>query len=107
MCIRDRPKVTDEMELFLLRLMNKLKLSGETEKLAVSYLKLAKENKLTSGRSPISLAAACIYLASLNSGLSITQKEVARVSGITEVTLRNRCKELVEVAKRRGLFLHF
>jgi transcription initiation factor TFIIB len=102
-----KPKVADEMELFLLRLMNKLKLSGETEKLAVSYLKLAKENKLTSGRSPISLAAACIYLASLNSGLSITQKEVARVSGITEVTLRNRCKELVEVARRRGLNLHF
>lgn len=102
-----RPKATDELELFLFRLMNKLKLSGETEKLALSYLKLAKENKLTSGRSPISLAAACIYLASLNSGLSITQKEVARVSGITEVTLRNRCKELAEVAKMRGLNLRF
>ncbi|MBO3757836.1 MAG: hypothetical protein JTT14_01855, partial [Candidatus Brockarchaeota archaeon] len=75
-------KATDELELFLLRLMNKLKLSGKTEKLAVSYLNLAKENKLTSGRSPISLAAACIYLALLNSGLPITQKEVARVSGI-------------------------
>jgi transcription initiation factor TFIIB len=102
-----KSKISDEMELFLLRLMNKFKLSGKSEKLAMSYLKLAKENKLTAGRSPLSLAAACIYLASLNSGLSLTQKEVARISGVTEVTLRNRCKELVDIANSRGLNLHF
>jgi len=40
------------------------------------------------------LAASSLYLASLKTGEKISQKQVAVASGVTEVTIRNRCKGL-------------
>ncbi|EQD48835.1 Transcription factor TFIIB, cyclin-related domain protein, partial [mine drainage metagenome] len=41
-------------------------------------------------------SAAAIYIASLQCGERRTQREVAEVAGVTEVTIRNRYKELTE-----------
>ncbi len=50
----------------------------------------------TSGRSlsPAGTTAAAVYLACLTCGESRSQAEVARVSGVSEVTLRNRYKAM-------------
>jgi transcription initiation factor TFIIB len=40
------------------------------------------------------MAAAAIYIACLQQNEKITQKEIAEVAGVTEVTVRNRYKEL-------------
>jgi len=42
------------------------------------------------------VAAAAIYVASILLGERRTQREVAEVAGVTEVTIRNRYKELAE-----------
>ena len=42
------------------------------------------------------MAAAAIYIASVQCGERRTQREVAEVAGVTEVTIRNRYKELTE-----------
>jgi len=53
----------------------------------------------TSGRGPTGIAAAALYVASLIHGEKRTQREVADVAGVTEVTIRNRYKELIKKLK--------
>ena len=42
------------------------------------------------------MAAAALYIASVLLGERKTQRDVAEVAGVTEVTIRNRYKELTE-----------
>ena len=63
---------------------------------AIEILKDAADKELTSGRGPTGVAAASIYIASILCGERRTQREVADVAGVTEVTIRNRYKELAE-----------
>ena len=63
---------------------------------ATEILKMAEDNDLTSGKGPTGVAAAAIYIASLLTQERRTQRAVAEVAGVTEVTIRNRYKELTE-----------
>ncbi|MFQ5553718.1 MAG: transcription initiation factor IIB, partial [Thermoplasmata archaeon] len=63
---------------------------------AMDILKQATEKELTSGRGPTGVAAAAIYIASILGNERRTQREVADVAGVTEVTIRNRYKELTD-----------
>ncbi len=78
------------------RFASELGLPGEVESKAIQILKKAAEKGLTSGRGPTGVAAAAIYIASVLLGCRKTQREVAEVAGVTEVTIRNRYKELTE-----------
>ncbi|RLG37547.1 MAG: transcription initiation factor IIB [Candidatus Alkanophagales archaeon] len=73
-----------------------LGLSGDVQRKAIEIIKKAEERELTSGRGPTGVAAAAIYVASILCGERRTQREVAEVAGVTEVTIRNRYKELAE-----------
>jgi transcription initiation factor TFIIB len=75
---------------------NKLNFSSATQSKAIDIIKAAKDIQLTSGRGPIGLAAAALYVASLMTGEKRTQREIADVVGVTEVTIRNRYKEIIE-----------
>jgi len=78
------------------RFCSGLGLKGEVQSRAMEILKQAGERELTSGRGPTGVAAAAIYISSILSGERRTQREVADVAGVTEVTIRNRYKELAE-----------
>ncbi len=78
------------------RYVNALKLSGEAQEKAVELLKEAMKKGLISGRSPTGVSAAAVYIAGALAGERRTQKEVADVAGVTEVTIRNRYRELKE-----------
>ncbi len=71
-----------------------LGLSGEVQEEAIRILQKAIEKGLLSGRGPTGVAAAAVYIAALMKGEKRTQKEVAEVAGVTEVTIRNRYREL-------------
>lgn len=71
-----------------------LKLSGRVEAKALNILNQAKAKGLISGRGPLGVAAAAVYMASAMQGEWRTQHEVADVAGVTEVTIRNRYREL-------------
>ncbi len=71
-----------------------LKLSGEVQEDAIKLIKKALKKGLISGRGPTGVAAAALYIASAMHGEKKTQKEVADVAGVTEVTIRNRYREL-------------
>ena len=76
-----------------------MKLSAETQSKSVEILEHARDIELTSGRGPTGIAAAALYVASLIHGEKRTQREVADVAGVTEVTIRNRYKELIKKLK--------
>ncbi len=78
------------------RFCSGLNLKGEVQSRAVEILRQAAEKELTSGRGPTGVAAAAIYIASILCGERRTQREVAEEAGVTEVTIRNRYKELAE-----------
>ena len=78
------------------RFCSGLSLKGSVQSKSVEILRQASEKELTSGRGPTGVAAAAIYIASIICGERRTQREVAEIAGVTEVTIRNRYKELAE-----------
>jgi transcription initiation factor TFIIB len=83
-------------EQYVPRFASDLGLSDEAERRARRLLKTAKEQGVHSGKSPVGLAAAAVYAASLLTNEKVTQSEVSEVASISEVTIRNRYKELLE-----------
>jgi len=81
---------------YISRFSSILHLSPRTQNQALKILKKAEISELTSGRGPAGIAAAALYVAALMNDEKKTQREVADVAGITEVTIRNRYKELTE-----------
>lgn len=77
------------------KLSNQMGLTGIAEGVAHKILSGAKNQKLTSGRGAKSIAAAACYIASIISGEGKTQREVAEAADLTEVTIRNRYKEMM------------
>ncbi|MBI2079627.1 transcription initiation factor IIB [Candidatus Micrarchaeota archaeon] len=71
-----------------------LKLGGQVQEEAIKLIKKSLRKGLISGRGPTGVAAAALYIASAMFGEKRTQKEVADVAGVTEVTIRNRYREL-------------
>ncbi|MFB6210907.1 MAG: transcription initiation factor IIB family protein [Halobacteriales archaeon] len=80
------------------RFASELGLSDEAERRARELLESAKEQGAHSGKSPVGLAAAAIYAAALLTNEKVTQSEVSDVTDVSEVTIRNRYKELLEAA---------
>ncbi len=78
------------------RFASDLDLSDESQRTARDLLDAAKEQAVHSGKSPVGLAAAAVYAAPLITNESITQEQVSDVTGVSEVTIRNRYHELLE-----------
>ena len=80
---------------FVPRFCAELNLSGKTQNRAAELLKLAKKYHITAGKAPTGLAGAALYVAAMQEGERRTQKEISLAAGVTEATIRNRYKELV------------
>jgi transcription initiation factor TFIIB len=81
---------------FITRIGGALELSGTTQHKAAEIIRDAKKMGITAGKDPAGLAAAAIYVASLLENERRTQKEIAQAAQVTEVTVRNRYKELMK-----------
>ncbi len=81
---------------YVSKFSNQLTMQGKAEEIAHKILVMARELRLTSGRGPTGIAAAASYIASVLMGERKTQREIAEIAQVTEVTIRNRYKELVE-----------
>lgn len=82
---------------YIPRFASKLDLSGEVQSKAIDIIRKSNENGLITGKGPTGIAAAALYIASILLGERKTQKDVAEIAGVTEVTIRNRYKELAEL----------
>ncbi|OIB56623.1 transcription initiation factor IIB [Natrialba sp. SSL1] len=85
-------------EHYVPRFVSDLDLSDETERMARELLESARQEGVHSGKSPVGLAAAGVYAAALLTNEKVTQNEVSEVASISEVTIRNRYKELLEAS---------
>jgi transcription initiation factor TFIIB len=81
---------------YVSRIAAKANIPGEVQGVAVKILRKAKRKRLTMGKDPLGVASAVLYIACQKEGENVTQKEISEAAGVTEVTLRNRKKELVE-----------
>lgn len=91
--IRILPATSEE---YLPRFASLLGLSGQVQAKAKEILKNALDEEVTSGKGPTGVAAAGLYIAAVLEGEKRTQRDIADVVGVTEVTIRNRYKDLVE-----------
>lgn len=80
-----------------------MNLSPTTQRKAVEIIMKAKEKGMLSGKAPMSMAIAALYLSSRQNNEKRTQLEMSGAAKITEVTLRNRTQELVTKLKIRGV----
>ena len=80
------------------RFASDLDLSDEAERQARELLESAKRAAIHSGKSPVGLAAAAVYAAALLTNEKVTQNQVSDVADVSEVTIRNRYKELLEAS---------
>jgi len=87
---------------YIPRFASALKLNADTQTKAVEILEKAQKIELTSGRGPTGIAAASLYVAALINNEKRTQREVADIAGVTEVTIRNRYKELLRELDLKG-----
>jgi transcription initiation factor TFIIB len=90
-------------EQYVPRFASDLTLSDEAERRARELLSTAKAQGVHSGKSPVGLAAAAIYAASLLTNQKVTQNQVSEVANISEVTIRNRYHELLEADEQQSV----
>ncbi|WP_148681003.1 transcription initiation factor IIB [Candidatus Nitrososphaera gargensis] len=78
----------------IVRVANRANLSERTKRVAMNIMKGVTKSGISAGKDPMGLAASVLYLACLNTGESRTQTDIAEAAGVTEVTVRNRYKNL-------------
>ena len=79
------------------RIASEAGLGEKTKRKAIALLNKAKKIGLVAGKDPMGLAAAALYLACISDGGNTTQRNISNASGVTEVTIRNRCAGLREL----------
>ena len=76
------------------RIASIAELSEKCKRKAIQILNQAKKCGIVAGKDPMGIAAAALYLACISIGETKSQKEISIASGVTEVTIRNRCAGL-------------
>ena len=85
--------VVDSIQ-YISRISSKLKITEKAKRYAVKLLQEVQKRKESAGKEPMGLAASALYLSCVKNEVSVTQRDVAEAANVTEVTIRNRCKDL-------------
>src|SRR5918996_3178251 len=86
---------------YVARVANKLSISEKTKHHALRMMEEVINKKITAGKEPMGLAATVLYVSSIKTDEKIPQKNIAAASGVTEVTIRNRFKDLKKLLESR------
>ncbi len=81
------------------RIASKADLTEKTKRYAVTILDKAKKMGMVAGKDPMGMAAAALYLACISNDEAKSQKDISMASGVTEVTIRNRCAGLRKIIR--------
>ena len=81
------------------RIAGKAGLSEKTVRKALELLSAVGDNALLSGKNPVSLAAASLYLATIETGDYTTQLRIAIAADVSTVTVRKRCLEIIQLVR--------
>src|SRR6185437_631767 len=80
---------------YISKLANLSNFDTKIERLALEISKKTENHLLSDGKSPNGIAAAYLYLSSILLGVNILQMDISKLAGVTEVTIRNRCKDIL------------
>ncbi len=81
------------------RIADKARLSERTVRKALEILAQVGDSALLSGKNPVSLAAASLYLATIETSEYTTQLRIAIAADVSTVTVRKRCLEIIQLVK--------
>lgn len=79
------------------RIASIAELNEKSKRKAIEILNIAKKTGIVAGKDPMGMAAAALYIACISTGEVKSQKEISIASGVTEVTIRNRCAGLRKI----------
>ena len=91
------PVVT--MGKYISKIANMTQTEVRVERLALEIAEKTKDSNIADGKAPNGIAAAYLYVASVLLGQNVLQRDVSSIAGVTEVTIRNRCKEILTCYK--------
>lgn len=91
------PVVT--MDKYISKMANMTQTEVRVERLALEIAEKTRDNSISDGKAPNGIAAAYLYVASVLLGQNVLQRDVSSIAGVTEVTIRNRCKEILSSYK--------
>lgn len=80
----------------IVKVANKVSLNEKTKRKAMAIMSQVTQKEISAGKDPMGLAATVIYMSCLGTGETKTQIDIAKAAGVTEVTVRNRFKDLKE-----------
>jgi transcription initiation factor TFIIB len=89
----------DDPTDYVTKIAEKAKVSSEVEGLAIKLIERAKKKFATTGKDPSGLAAASLYISAKMLKEKITQSRLAKAADVTEVTVRNRKRDLMKSLK--------
>lgn len=76
------------------KIANKMNIDEKTKRMAMHTMVDLVDREISTGKSPMGLAASVLYTSCIRNDENTTQKNVAEAAGVTEVTIRNRIKDL-------------
>jgi transcription initiation factor TFIIB len=76
------------------KIANKARLSEKSKRMAIRAMNDLTKAEISAGKGPMGLAAMALYLSCVSNKEYVTQKDIAKAAGVTEVTIRNRVKDL-------------
>ncbi len=79
---------------YVTKIAERAGVSSYVEGLAIKIIRDAKNRHVAMGKDPTGLAAAALYIASKIKKEKTTQSKLAKAANVTEVTIRNRTKDL-------------
>jgi transcription initiation factor TFIIB len=87
------------------KIASRAQLNEVTKRHAINMMRNVIAEEKSAGKDPMGLAAAVLYLSSLKykQNNNVSQTQLSHAAGVTEVTIRNRAKDL----KKSGVLLSF
>ena len=82
---------------YVTKIAEKAGVSIDVEGLAIKIIRDVRNKHVAMGKDPTGLAAAALYIASKLKKEKITQSRLAKAANVTEVTIRNRKRDLMRV----------
>lgn len=83
------------LDKYISKISNMSESGGRAERLALRLARKTENHEISSGRDPHGVAAAYLCIASMLLGPSNVQRDIVDAAGVTEVTVRSRCKEIL------------
>lgn len=89
---------------FITKISNNLNLKEKTKRDALEILKKCEDKKITAGKHPVAQAAASLYISCIINGERVSQKKFSSISGVSDVTIRNRATLIKKTLNITGEF---